>query len=716
MGGKMAFSEQDLEAFHKTAGTLKLYRRAELENERGDSIIEALYVDPLPGDHIYNTILKPNTTFIIGRKGTGKSTIFQRAQAGLRSQPRVMSTYIDIKTVFERSQVDPSMTDRISEAQGALSVEEVEKLLLMRAFLTSVVTGLRDDMLKQLGSSSWVQRLRDRFQGTSTELFDSLNEFLDELEQARFVDIIGIAQTAVQRSETAATSTESGISASAKLSQDPSLSVDASKTKGGSESITTKSDFSEVLLRSLDIRGLVLRLSELLTPLDVRHLYVFVDDFSELPEDAMKTVVDVLLAPLNNWSDELVKFKVAAYPGRVYYGLIDKTKIDEVNLDPFHLYGGKNVAEMESKAIDFTRRLVEKRLQYFGTSFDAFHDGSSKEDLWRLMFFASMGNPRTLGYLLFFLYESQLLYNLPINATAIRDSAKRFYEEKVEPYFGMGRFLHESFHERSTIYSLKELLENMVQRARTLRSYKGSEHLRTTRGRPPTSHFHVPHEFDSLLSTLELNFFLTKYYVMSDRDGKRVSVYALNYGLCQKYTIEFGRPMGSRENRLYFVERIFDYTPIVQDYLSSHQEIKCEACQAVFANDQLASLRMYGMQCPTCGKGRCRVTNVSRKYQDILKAVDSEALLPQTELGILQTLGPGNDGMYAKDIAGELDCSYQLVGWRAKRLAERDLVRREVARGRRQYTSTDLARRIYMADDIVGELDMESDAQESSND
>ena len=44
----------------------------------------------------------------------------------------------------------------------------------------------------------------------------------------------------------------------------------------------------------------------------------------------MQIVVDTILAPLNNWSDELIKFKVAGYPGRVYYGKIDKTKIDEI--------------------------------------------------------------------------------------------------------------------------------------------------------------------------------------------------------------------------------------------------------------------------------------------------------------------------------------------------------------------------------------------------
>ena len=97
----------------------------------------------------------------------------------------------------------------------------------------------------------------------------------------------------------------------------------------------------------------------------------------------MRVVVDSLLAPLNNWSDELIKFKVAAYPGRVYYGQIDKTKIDEVALDLFSLYGTTDVSDMEEKGIDFTRRLIERRLQeYCGLSFKAFIE-SDDAGIWR---------------------------------------------------------------------------------------------------------------------------------------------------------------------------------------------------------------------------------------------------------------------------------------------------------------------------------------------
>jgi hypothetical protein len=109
-------------------------------------------------------------------------------------------------------------------------------------------------------------------------------------------------------------------------------------------------------------------------------------------------------------------------------------------------------------------------------------------------------------------------------------------------------------------------LESLVTKARELRGYKDSSVTLQIPGRTPSSHFHILTEMDSLLTTLELNFFLTKYYEMKDRDGRKVSIYALNHGLCAKYTIAFGRPSGKREFRLYYVERIFDYTDTKEVY------------------------------------------------------------------------------------------------------------------------------------------------------
>jgi predicted transcriptional regulator len=687
-----------LAAFHDAVQSLKLYRRAELPgSEEDSSLIEKLYVDPLPHEQIFRTILKANTTFLVGRKGTGKSTIFQRLQYELLKDKTKTSAYIDIKTVFESSQVDPDLLDRIRSSAFTLPSVVIEKLLLYRAFLREVINEIKNELRKRAQKSLW-DRVKAAFGGNLDELFEDLDAILAEADIDRFVSVLGIKQLNVQSQKAESVKGNISYGLGGDLGEDVKLRIAAEKKR--EREITAGEDvsYADVLMKTFDVKGLLIRLKEVLNRLGVRHLYILIDDFSELPEDAMQVVVDVLLAPLNNWSDEFVKFKVAAYPGRVYYGQIDKTKIDEIYLDLYKLYGTSDVATMEEKATDFTRRLVERRLEYYQAgSAQSFFEPSSSEDIWRLLFFATMANPRILGYILHYLHETQLIYERLIGARAIRDVAHRYYEEKSESYFARGRFLHEGFAERSSIFSLKELLEEIVQKAKELRSHTSAV-MSKIPGRPPTSHFHIIVAFENLLQTLELNFFLTKYYEMSDRDGRKVCVFALNYGLCQKYAVEFGRPQGEREFRTYFIERIFDYTPLLQRYMERNQEIVCGNCGAKYSLEHLEALRFFKMKCKECTDGICSVINLSRRYEPILQSIDKELLLPSTELGILQTLHSEMKPLFASDIASELDCSYQLVRKRGRFLADRGLVdRKENEAGRRVYEITQAAEESYFS-------------------
>jgi hypothetical protein len=199
---------------------------------------------------------------------------------------------------------------------------------------------------------------------------------------------------------------------------------------------------------------------------------------------------------------------------------------------------------------------------------------------------------------------------------------------------------------------------------------------------------------------------------MSDRGGRRVSVFALNYGLCQKYSIEYGRPRSTREHRLYFVERIFDNTALLLSWINKNQEIRCTNCDKTVDADKLEALIVYNMACPSCFKGKCVVTNLSRKYESLLKHVSPKLLLPATELGILQTLDAEDRSMWAAEIAAELDSSYQLVGKRGRALDELGLVRRFEVDKRRAFEITDLARQSYFADKGEG-LDLTVDGAEA---
>lgn len=712
----MRWTKEELQGFRDSAQSLKLYRRAELiDEDQSSPLIEALYVDPLPQDQAFQTVLRPNTTFVIGRKGTGKSTIFQRLQYELRQNSTRTSAYIDIKTLYESAQVDETLLARISASNIGLPPEELRRILLLREFVRTVVVEIKSELRKRIQASAWA-RFKEALTKSHSELFDDLDELLDDTDEAKFTSVLGLRHTELT-AKTAEHAKDGGkVSLGGVAGTDPSVSADLSVDITRQHAAAQETKYSDLLMQTFKIKEVLLQLKALLENLKIRNLYVLVDDFSELPFDAMKVVVDVLLAPLNNWSDEFIKFKIAAYPGRVYYGEIDKTKVDEVYLDIYRLYGRAGVSEMESQALDFTKRLVSKRLQHYcHCDIAEFFDGGD-DDIWRLLFFASMANPRILGYLLYYLYESQLIHNRKIGPRSIRQAARRYYEEKAEFFFTSGKFLHESFEERSSIFGLKDLLEQVVLKARSLRDHKSGVTSKIA-GTPPTSHFHVLAGFETLLSTLELNFFVTKYYEQSDRDGRKVSVFALNYGLCQKYAIEFGRPKGEREFRLYFVERIFDYSALLQAYLEKNQEIVCDACGTTYSFEHLDALQFFNMRCRECPSGTCRVVNLSKKYEPELKAVQRELLLPRIELGILQTLHTEQSPLRARRIAEELDCSYQLVGKRGKILEERGLVDRERdPDNRRIYEITTAAEATYFGRESREELNVDPSPEDIDSD
>lgn len=108
-------------------------------------------------------------------------------------------------------------------------------------------------------------------------------------------------------------------------------------------------------------------------------------------------------------------------------------------MDIYKAYGSTDVSAMEDKAVDFTKRLILKRLKYYCNADPSIFFESNIDEIWLILFYASMGNPRIIGYLLFFLYESHLLYGSPIGIKAIKDAARRYYEDKIEAYFAMSR-------------------------------------------------------------------------------------------------------------------------------------------------------------------------------------------------------------------------------------------------------------------------------------
>ena len=140
------YSKEEKRQFVAVSESLKKYRRADLVDEDGKSILDKLYVDLLEGDVILNKCLLDNTTFLIGRKGTGKSTLFLKLESEYRKKKGYCPCYIDVKTVFESSQAQAINYQYLTEY---FEQEYMTKYLLGRNFIQNVFKTIYEEIDKQ---------------------------------------------------------------------------------------------------------------------------------------------------------------------------------------------------------------------------------------------------------------------------------------------------------------------------------------------------------------------------------------------------------------------------------------------------------------------------------------------------------------------------------------------------------------------------------------
>ncbi|TJV70677.1 MAG: hypothetical protein E5X76_17910, partial [Mesorhizobium sp.] len=193
----MEYSNAQLKGYGEAVQSLKLYRRAELRDVADDEpIIEELYVDPLQNDAVLETMLRPNTTFLIGRKGTGKSTVFQRAQHEIRKKNRTISAYIDIKTVFESAVVDNDVSQKISAISGAVTESDLKRILLYRSFTRSVFVDIQKELKSQI-NNSFLEKIFGKSDHNNKRLtaIESIDQLLEGAFEADITDVTGISST-----------------------------------------------------------------------------------------------------------------------------------------------------------------------------------------------------------------------------------------------------------------------------------------------------------------------------------------------------------------------------------------------------------------------------------------------------------------------------------------------------------------------------------------
>lgn len=701
------------ELFARIAESLRQYRRADLadfQQEIGGNPLDVLYVDPLPNDAVLRSVLSSNTTFLVGRKGTGKSTVFAKAQSSIRETNDLLSIYIDVKSLNELSQAPATQPQGIDSGDD-LNNDVLSAHLLRKHFLASVLRQLLQEVNAQLDSLSIVERWKSKrkleeLKARFTELSQQIrNNRLQDHELPALRQIQQKQRTRLAESD----ATNDSVGSNAGISPvGPSAAVYA-QTEQFEQSLEDNDlyrEYSSVVFQSFPFQDIIEEIRDLIDGAGMRRLVVFFDDFSELHLLDQRLFVDVVLAPLNNASHEKIKLKVAGYPGRVYYGRIDPTKVDTLCLDFSSLYEAPEVQEMERNAIDYAQRLLETRFRTFGIDPAEYFDTStSMDEYYALLFRTTFNVPRLMGALLHQCYLDRIAHGERINPQYIRLAARKYYEHTVSQYFDkMMRYALEPFENKLDRHNQKELLDFLIKEARDVRRRILAGEIGGTYfaelSDPPVSHFVVSPSLEDLFSSLESNFLVSKYKETRDKNGDKVIVYALFYGLAETERFSWGYPAG-RKYRNYFVQRCFDFSRAIHEFLSNKQTIRCPACGASHPLEKKPAFELYNWICPECKEGTCEVVDLSAGLSLEVQKLDKEIMLEPVELEILAVLDEETGPMRAGEIAALIDVTYQLVGRRTSKLQDLNLVDKTInpRDGHRRSAITERGKTTYFSDD-----------------
>lgn len=695
--------------FLKVANSLRQYRRAELkdfEEQIGNNPIDKLYVDPLSGDAILETIMSNNTTFIVGRKGTGKSTIFAKAQSEIRKKRNVISIYIDVKSLYEIINSNETPVSLLSSS--VISPDVYLSHMLRKNFLAAIISELIRELNKAVESLSLIDRWRGRkkeYQEVLGDLAKLSLEVSNTVLSEEEVPILQLISSKTYDFNSRKEKNSSGVKIKAKVSTSGAAASTEASSQVMDETLSDNEvyvEYSDVLLRTFPFAKIIQQVQDLLSEVGMKRLVVFFDDFSEIEYLNQRLFVDVILAPLNNSSDEKIKFKIAGYPGRIYYGKIDPSKVDTIHLDFYSLYKANEFQEAENSAVDYTRRLLLKRFAVFQVDFSEVFDLSSAtaDEYIRLIFQVTFNVPRIMGYILQDCYLDKISKGAKITPSALKLAAQKYYENIISHYFDrMVRFALEPYDRKLDRHIQHQLLKHIVEESRTVKRRITSKEVGGTYfdglHNPPVSHFAISPNIEDVFSSLELNFLVTKYHEMRDKDGKDVSIYALFYGLCESERFQWGYPKTIKDYRKYFIQRCFNYNGTINEFLSKNQTIRCDHCGACFPIDTKSSLELYRWQCPECREGKCAITNLSTDFEAIVNSLQKEMALEKVELDILYVLKEERKAMKASDISVLLDLTYQLVGKRTTKLQQLRLIDKEDMNGTVKSSITERAIELY---------------------
>ncbi|MFO0734194.1 MAG: hypothetical protein U0361_25160 [Nitrospiraceae bacterium] len=694
----------DIEKFAQAVASLKLAHRAELkDSETDDPLIEELYVDLGQRNEVLDLLKTPSSTILLGRRGAGKSTLFQRMQSDLRKSRIAICAYLDVKSLAKMAKMVEPALRKLSETDPTIDVPLAQNALASEAFITDIAQELVRELSVKAGG--FLGSLAEAFTGSREQAVAEIGNLMSAQRYSLSKNVAAFERVkrAVNRIEEETDQTV--VAAVVKASVAPVMGAGAGRIVMDRTEQVGHTTRESTHVNLFDFRAFCADLVKVLAKAHIRHLYLFIDDFSDLESEMMALLVDNIIEPLTTAAPDMIKIKLAAYPHRLWLGRIDQSKWDQIVLDPYDRYGASNdIAQMERLATDFLRRLLTKRVRHYCNHApeDYFDPKEVADNIWAALYRATFGVPRMIGFVLHNIIADCLHKNEKITVRAINEAAKKAYNERIEVFFrgnAVGGLPLDDLY--STPMSHQSLLNAILKHAHSVRTDNDPARSVPLRAfnNLPTSHFVVDERLEPVLAALEMNSVLTRYGKRKDKDGTSVVLYAFNYGLCLEQGIPFLDSRQPSHNAL-LNERRLNYTTTIDNYLRRSTSIRCPNGH-VEPLDALSHLQKFGMLCPHCLKenlGQVVMTFVPVAQEFPLQIAEGIAARVKERTGqqICDILYREGRAMTSAEIGEEIDLAGKDVGPFARNLLDLKLLERgRPRRGKNTYLLSDEAKVYY---------------------
>lgn len=613
------------------------------------SLLSRYYVDYFG---LLPEVLSDTDQLIVGRRGTGKTTLLYRALVGCmeswgktRSQgvapkPRTLGIYVDLSkcqylddvsdgdfTAFEHafvSEVCDAIGEQLARFWPALGDEPGYFARLFHAAESNQIAEVRS-VLERIGQllREGVPRMIDRSAPVQSKETASLS-------RSRAGEVVGTAGP-------------SNASATAKIND------------GMQDTQSSERNYSIRTSYRLTVSDVLRILGDLRAKAEISATYLFVDEFSALSTDLQRRFSTLLKKLLGSHAGVFVKLCAITDKYTLGSAIILQRDLFELSLDlDAYVERSRTLNEAMEGLREYSEEIICSRLVAYGCPKpgDLFED---EEETYSMLSRSSMGVPRTLGIVLKQAWNrSRQGKARKIRRADITYGVRYASTAYLNQLLGAARdgVAIPAFH--------ADMWNALLTRA---------QQERTKVPESAASHFMIVARSEQMLSTL--NMFFLVHLLTKGRTTKKErsirSLYCFDFGICDENNLGFATDKNViRQQRFAYDDSIARFEKYFG--ITAEATFRCPMCGTVYSESELV---VAGTRLTFCPKDKT----------DLVSQAGAVAggQYTEEETKIIGTIRSASreDHKLAREIADDVGCYVQKVAKFGEKLDRNGLASRE---------------------------------------